>query len=178
MHFTEASFWWRVTSVRQLFCTKRYHYFIVCCLSMYVLSRWAWVHASILFVRVQLMVVIIMIIKVVFICYLPSKDEAHYFAKFLTDEKVIFSYNFNLWKGFQKRGLSDRIRSPLTSHPCFIFSSFFVALTSFTGKYPQNGTLMERGGKSNELTIILKFLSWITVTSCWHRIQVYGCFTF
>ena len=37
---------------------------------------------------------------------------------------------------------------------------------------------MERGAKSNELTIILKFFSLLTVTSCRHRIQVYGFFTF
>ena len=42
------------------------------------------------------MVIIIMIIKIVFVCYLLSKDEAHYFAKFLTNEKVIFSYNCSL----------------------------------------------------------------------------------
>lgn len=53
-------------------------------------------NASVLFVRVQLMVIIIMIIKIVFICYLLSKDEARYFAKFLTNEKVIFSYNCSL----------------------------------------------------------------------------------
>ena len=68
------------------------------------------------------MVIIIMIIKIVFICYLLSKDEARYFAKFLTNEKVIFSYNCSLSKGCQKRSLSGRIRSPVTSHPCFNFS--------------------------------------------------------
>ena len=53
-------------------------------------------NASVLFVRVQLMVIIIVIIKIVFICYPLSKDEARYFAKFLTNEKVIFSYNCSL----------------------------------------------------------------------------------
>ena len=64
------------------------------------------------------------------------------------------------------------MQGPESSHPCFDFSPFCVALTSF--KYPSNTAMMETGGKSAYCRPHLYHLNY-----CHELLDVnYDCFNF